>query len=62
MRTVSYWFTIFLKTTSPTNFVVYSLKFLVFNFLGTDFLTFSSNHCHENQSVLGLGVRDVEFP
>ena len=58
MRTVSYCFTIFLVNTSPTTLVIYSLKFLVFTFLGIDFLTFSGGHRHEIQSVLGLGVQN----
>ena len=46
-------FTIFLVTTSPATPVIYSIKFLVFNFL--DFLAPNIGHRCENQPVLGLG-------
>ena len=57
MRKVYCCFTLFLVTTSPTTPVIYSLKFLVFNFLVIEFLAFSSGHHFENQPVLRLGVR-----
>ena len=57
MRTVSCCFPIFLVTTHPTTPVIYSLKFLVFNFLDIHFLASSSSHCCENQPVLGSGVQ-----
>ena len=37
MRTASCCFTIFSVITSPAAPVIYSIKFLVFNFLGIDF-------------------------
>ena len=54
MKTVSGCFTIFLVTASPATPVIYSVKFLVFNFLGNDFLTLNIGHCCKNQPVLGL--------
>ena len=62
MRTVSYCFATFLVTSNPKDFMIHSLKFLAFKFLGIDFLTFSSSHCHKHQPVLGLGVRDMKVP
>ena len=56
MRTIFLFLTRFLVTKSPAAPVIYSLKFLVFHFLGLDFLTFSIGHRCENQHVLGLGV------
>ena len=56
MRTFSCCFIIFLVSPSPKTPVIYSLKFLVFNFLSIDFLaTIGCHHC-ENQSALGAGV------
>ena len=57
MRIVSCCFAIFTVTTSLTNPTICSLKFLVFNFLGIDFLAFSSGYHSENQPALGLGDR-----
>ena len=44
---------------SPATLVIYSLKFLVFNFLGIDFLASSSGHHCENQPVLGVACQIV---
>ena len=51
MRTVSCCFAVFLVTTSPVTSAIYSVKFFVFHFLGTNFLTPNSGHCRENQSI-----------
>ena len=51
MRIVSYCFTISLVTTCRTTLVIYSLKYLVFKFLGIDFLTFSMGYCFGNEHV-----------
>ena len=57
MRTVSFRFTIFLVPKSPTAPVIYSLKFLLSNFLGIDFLAFSGGHHCKNKTVLEVSVR-----
>ena len=60
MRTIFLFFTIFLLTTSYTILMMYSLKLFAFIFLAIDFLTFSSNWRCENQSILGLGARQLD--
>ena len=57
-RTVSCCFTVYLVTTSPVTPAIYSIKFLVFHFLGANFLTPNSGHCRENQSVLRNAERE----
>lgn len=59
MKTVSCRFAIFFLTTSPATPVIYSIKFLILNFLSVDFLAPKTGYCCENQPVLGpwsLGV------
>lgn len=60
MRTVPDCFNIFIVTTSPKLIVIYSLKFVIINFLGTDFLPFISSHRYKNQPLLGLRVQKVD--
>ena len=48
MKTVSCYFIIFLVTTIPALFLIYSLKFLEFNFLGIDFLAFNNGYRSKN--------------
>ena len=52
MRKYSCYFTTFFVTASPTTLAIYSLKFLVFNFLDIDFLASCSGHHCESQPVL----------
>ena len=48
-------FTIFFNLcVRPATILVYSIKFLVFNFLGTYFVKPKSDDLHENQPVLRL--------
>ena len=54
MRTISSCFTVFLVTIIPTAPVIYSLKFVVFNF--RVFIFSHSIPVTENQPVLGCGV------
>ena len=55
MRTVYFYFTVYLVTTNPTTLVIYSLKFvIVFNFWA--FIFSHLLPVTENQPALGLGV------
>lgn len=47
-------------TLSPASSVIYSIKFLLYNFLGPDFLAPKSNQQLEKLAVLGL-VEDLTF-
>ena len=42
-------FSMIIMTARPPTPLIYSMKFLVFNFLGCDFLVPKRSHCHENQ-------------
>ena len=55
MRTVYFYFTVFLVTTNPTTLVLYSLKFvIVFNFWA--FIFSLSVPVSENEPLSGLSI------
>ena len=55
MRTVYFYFTVFLVTTNPTTLVIYSLKFvIVFNFWA--FIFSLSVPVSENEPLSGLSI------
>ena len=55
MRTVYFYFTVYLVTTNPTTLVIYSLKFvIVFNFWA--FIFSLSVPVSENEPLSGLSI------
>ena len=55
MRTVYFYFTVFLVTTNPTTLVIYSLKFVIaFNFWA--FIFSLSVPVSENEPLSGLSI------
>ena len=49
-------------TTCPATLAIYSIKFLVFNFYGSDYLALKNGHRCENNPVLGHGLCSIISP
>ena len=43
-------------STSPAPHVIYSIKFIVFNFLSANFLAPKNGHCRQNQLALKMVI------